>query len=60
MRNQTVKKLPSSLGLYCKLEVCADLKVPAAARRSVLVGVGGAPPINRNRRRRLRGAAWSA
>src|SRR6218665_3895576 len=40
-----------------ELELCADVIVSAAARRSISVGGGGGPPIQKNRRRR-RGAAW--
>src|SRR6218665_3980931 len=41
-------------------ELCADVIVSAAARRSISVGGGGAPPVHKNRRRRGRGAAWAA
>ena len=41
------------------LELCADVIVSAAARRSISVGGGGAPLVQQNRRRRRRGAAWA-
>src|SRR6218665_1448882 len=45
----------------CRIELCADVIVSAAARRSISVGGGGgAPPVQKNRRRRRRGAAWAA
>ena len=34
-----------------RLEPCADVIVPAAARRSILVGSGVGPPVPKNRRR---------
>src|SRR6218665_267033 len=39
------------------VELCADVIVPAAARRSISVGGGGPPPVQKTRRRRRRGAA---
>ena len=32
-----------------ELELCADVIVSAAARRSISVGGGGAPPVQKNR-----------
>src|SRR6218665_1921114 len=49
----------SSAG-HLALELCADVIVSAAARRSISVGGGGAPPVPKSRRRRRRGAAWAA
>jgi len=40
--------------VYIGLDLCADLKVSAAARRSFLVGGGGAPTSKNRRRRRQR------
>src|SRR6218665_516254 len=35
-----------------ELELCADVVVSAEARRSISVGGAGAPPVQKNRRRR--------
>src|SRR6218665_3384057 len=49
-----------SRALDALLELCADVIVSAAARRSISVGGGGGPPVKKNRRRLRRGAAWAA
>ena len=43
-----------------EVELCADVTVSAAARRSISVGGGGAPPVQEYRRRRRRGEARAA
>ena len=40
---------------YFRVELCADVIVPAAARRSISVGGGGAPSVQKIRRGRRRG-----
>src|SRR6218665_1493695 len=48
-------KTNNSLLAILRVELCADVIVSAAARRSISVG-GGAPPVQKSRRRRRRGA----